>query len=161
MSPVDAGAEVRDDLEQADQQPLQGGHTLAEPRPCEVCGRSFRPRVTQLRKGHGRICSIACVQVRAHAASSVRFAHEDPIKARSRFVQTAPDATPREKARAKRHVNEAVKSGRLVRPSTCARCGRIAAVEGHHADYAKTLDVEWLCVSCHRKAHLVLRGDAA
>lgn len=29
-------------------------------RPCETCGKTFRPRPRQLRMGHGRYCSQAC-----------------------------------------------------------------------------------------------------
>jgi hypothetical protein len=41
----------------------------------------------------------------------------------------------------------------LVRPDACERCGAEGAVEGHHADYSKPLEVEWLCRSCHRLHH--------
>ena len=50
-------------------------------------------------------------------------------------------------------VREALKRGRLVRPSTCAECGREAKLDGHHADYSKPLDVTWLCRKCHLKRH--------
>lgn len=47
-------------------------------------------------------------------------------------------------------VHYAIKTGRLVRPSTCEACGtserRITAA---HYDYARPLDVRWLCHRCH------------
>lgn len=52
---------------------------------------------------------------------------------------------------AKRLVRDAVACGRLVRPSTCSRCGKEPGrgkdgrtlIQGHHANYSKPLDVEW------------------
>ena len=46
-------------------------------------------------------------------------------------------------------VANALRTGSLVRPSNCERCGRHIKVDAHHADYAKPLDVQWLCRSCH------------
>src|SRR5580698_1884754 len=43
--------------------------------------------------------------------------------------------------------------GKLVRPSSCQRCGRISAIHAHHHDYSKPLDVEWLCIYCHELIH--------
>lgn len=46
-------------------------------------------------------------------------------------------------------VRRALKSGALVRPTTCARCGVECTPEASHDDYAKPLVVEWLCRRCH------------
>ena len=59
---------------------------------------------------------------------------------------------------ARRRLNLAVQSGALVRPETCERCGVApgpasdgrAGIQGHHHDYSKPLDVEWICAKCHR-----------
>src|SRR5579863_6661666 len=49
----------------------------------------------------------------------------------------------------------AVKSGRLVRPKRCEQCGRCPryAIQGHHTDYDKPLEVQWLCRPCHDSKH--------
>ena len=52
----------------------------------------------------------------------------------------------------------ALKSGELVRPSTCSRCGKGGVIEGHHTLYEKPLEVVWLCRSCHRRLHRELRA---
>jgi hypothetical protein len=62
------------------------------------------------------------------------------------------------KSRANRLVHEAIVKGVLVRPETCTLCGDIPGlskagspkIHGHHHDYDKPLDVEWICVRCHR-----------
>lgn len=61
----------------------------------------------------------------------------------------------------KRHsyqiVRDALKSGKLRRPSTCSAChqeptdGR--AVDAHHFDYKLPLVVIWLCRQCHANVH--------
>lgn len=46
-------------------------------------------------------------------------------------------------------LKSALRSGKVVRGEQCVRCGAGGRIEGHHEDYAKPLDVEWLCVPCH------------
>ena len=51
-------------------------------------------------------------------------------------------------------VNNAVRSGKLVKPDRCEDCGNKPKVlHGHHDDYAFPLVVRWLCPACHNKWH--------
>lgn len=67
------------------------------------------------------------------------------------------------KAAAHLAVRLALRSGALVRPQTCSKCeqpptanlGR-GAVQAHHEDYSKPLDVTWLCPRCHTRRHAEL-----
>jgi hypothetical protein len=54
-----------------------------------------------------------------------------------------------ERRRAGRLVNKAIKRGDLVRPGRCQKCGVGCYPDASHHDYARPLDVEWLCKSCH------------
>lgn len=56
------------------------------------------------------------------------------------------------RAHAQRQVFLAKKEGRLV-PQPCEICDATKLIEAHHQDYTKPLDVNWLCVSCHRTIH--------
>ncbi len=50
-------------------------------------------------------------------------------------------------------VSQAIKSGYLIRPDTCSQCGHSGEIEAHHyLGYYKEhwLDVQWLCLTCHR-----------
>lgn len=50
----------------------------------------------------------------------------------------------------------AVASGKLIKPELCEECGfptRPERLHGHHEDYARPLDVLWLCDLCHHKRH--------
>ena len=55
-------------------------------------------------------------------------------------------------------VTNAIKRGNLVRPAHCSNCGRGCTPHGHHADYDKPLEVEWLCHQCHLARH-GLKGE--
>lgn len=63
--------------------------------------------------------------------------------------------------RARQRFHYAVRSGKMKRPDTCERCGFMSSnprdIHGHHHDYDKPLDVEWLCRPCHQKHHRTLR----
>ena len=56
---------------------------------------------------------------------------------------------PKKRA-ARNAVSNALRDGRLEKPERCERCGSTDhQIEGHHADYDRLLDVEWLCTPCH------------
>jgi hypothetical protein len=52
----------------------------------------------------------------------------------------------------------ALNEHRLIRSFVCQDCGINSfetgrLMQGHHTDYAKPLDVVWLCGSCHSRRH--------
>jgi Bacillus phage endonuclease len=56
---------------------------------------------------------------------------------------------------ARKRIHVSVKRRKLIRPSQCSRCGRDdVAIEAHHEDYKKPLEVVWLCKCCHLETHL-------
>lgn len=67
-----------------------------------------------------------------------------------------------EKARARWRLQAAVREGRIAKPLTCERClstfEERRSIQGHHHDYDKPLEVEWLCRKCHAIRH---REEAA
>lgn len=54
---------------------------------------------------------------------------------------------------ARGQVLRALESGALVRPSVCSKCEASTFIEAHHPDYSKPLEIEWLCIPCHRAIH--------
>jgi hypothetical protein len=73
--------------------------------------------------------------------------------------QTADD-------RAQDVVEKAIAGGRLIRPPTCQLCGKEpppmadgrSAIQGHHCNYNRPLDVLWLCQPCHHEWHRTNRA---
>lgn len=53
------------------------------------------------------------------------------------------------KAKVWRTTNNAVRSGKLVRPSICSICLEEKEIEAHHEDYSKPLEIIWCCKDCH------------
>lgn len=54
--------------------------------------------------------------------------------------------------RAHTAIDNAIRSGNIVRPDQCEECGaRGVQIEGAHGDYSKPLEVRWLCRRCHRR----------
>lgn len=50
-------------------------------------------------------------------------------------------------------VRNAVMRNKMEQANACERCGAIGVLHGHHADYSKPLEVEWLCSLCHHREH--------
>lgn len=57
-----------------------------------------------------------------------------------------------EKAHSK--VERAIKNGIFEKSNMCQLCGSKKAIEAHHYDYSKPLDVIWVCSACHKQYHL-------
>ena len=58
-----------------------------------------------------------------------------------------------QKVKAHSIVNEAVRTGKLLKPSKCSCCNLEKKVQAHHEDYTKPLEIIWLCSACHSKLH--------
>jgi len=58
-----------------------------------------------------------------------------------------------EKKKARTMLKNWVRLGKVAKPVLCQFCGSYLPLHGHHRDYAKPLDVQWLCRPCHNKVH--------
>ena len=78
--------------------------------------------------------------------------HYSGITASMREKLNAWKRNNREKVLAHKKVYNAIKSGKIVR-MPCEICGITTAVQDHHEDYTKPLDVIWLCQKHHKWIH--------
>lgn len=61
-----------------------------------------------------------------------------------------------ERVIANSRLSDAVRYGKIKKPSSCSRCNKKSHkrhIHGHHSDYSKPLDIVWLCVPCHAIEH--------
>lgn len=75
---------------------------------------------------------------------------------RLRVEALARERADREKVRARVSLQYAVRVGKIERPTVCAHDSAsccLGRIEGHHKDYARPLDVEWLCARHHAAVH--------
>ena len=56
------------------------------------------------------------------------------------------------KGKAKNMVNNAIRDGKLFK-EPCEVCGTTEKIHAHHEDYAKPLNVRWLCSAHHKQWH--------
>lgn len=127
------------------------------PYVCEWCGAAFQTERRKLREGRGRLCSVRCAQAKATTFRRDQSGEKNPAwkggvsrnhyRYTLRFRQRHP-----EKYRAQYQLDRAIRAGRLARPDACSKCGAPCKPHGHHDDYAKPLQVRWLCRACHRTA---------
>lgn len=131
----------------------------------------------QEQKPHGEFyatnCGLQnrCKECAKLAATKHRNANLDKLRAydRKRGNRQPPSYLKRwradnpEKYQAHNAANNALRDGKLERVWSCSRCDSQFAVHKHHPDYARPLDVEWLCAACHRQETLSIeerRSDA-
>ena len=122
---------------------------------CRACHRAAGARY---RAAHLDATCAACARWRAMhpeaaraAGARYRAAHPKVVRAnKARWYKVHPKA-----AKAHHAASWAVQSGRLTCPDICERCGKSThSFDKHHPDYARPLDVVFLCRSCHKKVHV-------
>lgn len=95
-------------------------------------------------------CKLCC---REYNNKTWRKYH-DPAKAKIRTALY--HARHPEKVAAEHRLRQAVYTGRVAKATACEVCQEVLPaneIDGHHQDYSKPFDVEWLCRGCHMKRH--------
>ena len=125
-------------------------------RVCSYCRRefelnsdNFQPVKTERFKGFSYLCR-GCKTKQSSAYSKERYQQ----KKQYYFLKTKEwQVNNKEKVSASSKLRRELKKGTISK-LPCEVCGN-PKVQGHHEDYSKPLEVKWLCVQHHRKAHLL------
>lgn len=82
------------------------------------------------------------------------YAHTEPGRQVMFKKDTRKKIVEPDKQDARNKLRNAVRLGKIEKPNTCDRCQTSdSLIEGHHADYSKPFEVDWLCSRCHHAAH--------
>lgn len=128
-------------------------HPRCKPEPgkvhCYDCGKDKEPEQFQIGI-RGKPCSpcLPCraIRLRDYVASGRRPKHSTSYATLKAWSRRNPH-----KKSAYNAVQFALRTGKLKR-LPCEKCGS-AKTHGHHKDYSRKLDVNWLCDGCHKKEH--------
>lgn len=135
-------------------------------KTCKLCQQAKGPDGYYARGG---LVCIECTKARVRsnrAANRDYYSKLEAIRRRRGKRKPEPDQVAanerslrhyyanKEKHLARGKVSRAIRSGKLAKPARCSRCRKPSKrLEAHHADYAKPLDVTWLCDPCHSAEH--------
>jgi hypothetical protein len=117
--------------------------------PKKVCGHDSSCKKCRCLQAKMRRLTNACVQEydRMRAKTPARRKHGRIIT--DNWRKQHPDAY-----RAQNAVNNAIRDKKLIK-QPCELCGTTEHVHGHHKDYAKPLEITWLCAKCHHRVHAI------
>ena len=93
---------------------------------------------------------------RREKRSIVQKLYRQSPKRRERERQRICDQRHHERLSARKALRNAVSLGKIVRASTCEKCGANGPTQSHHhLGYSREhwFDVEWLCHPCHVLVH--------
>lgn len=134
-------------------------------KPCFRCGKTkplsefYRhPNMADGHLGKCKVCTREDVRVHRRDHDHVREADKvrNSTPERRAHNRRTADAWRKRRPdayRAQTAVSNAVRDGRLKR-EPCETCGTEEDVHGHHEDYARPLDVTWLCARHHALLHV-------
>ena len=107
---------------------------------CKACVNRYHRELRAKKPGH--YIDYSRRYYRKHSTEIIRY--EQARRASMQVRYAANNA-----------VNNAIRDGKLER-QPCEVCGKPNA-HGHHEDYSKPLDVNWLCRRHHADRHRALR----
>ena len=121
-------------------------------RVCRHCEQALPPEAFQVDRrvqsdGRAAICKPCRKAYMEGRHTSGKCRPKDPIKERARW-----------------RVKDAVRYGRLAKPTRCQACQKEVPrhlLDGHHHDYSRPLEVMWLCRVCHGAEALTWRPPIA
>lgn len=121
---------------------------------CKLCKIKLNAEYLKTEQGHRK--TLLAIRKRRdanpekHRAAIARHLKKNPNK----WIRDVQLRDPK-KVKARLMVRWAIEGGRMKRPANCDDCGKMCKPHGHHEDYNKPLEVNWLCVKCHGLRHRI------
>ena len=146
--------------------------TLSHSKKCFVCGET-KPlsefyKHPAMKDGHLNKCKeCACKDVQENRRKRLAYYRDydrirNQTEARIRRIANTTKQFRKqnpEKYRAHNILNNAVRDGKIIKPSRCHMCKQESKyIHAHHDDYSFPLKVRWLCPACHSKVHRMQRS---
>jgi len=128
-------------------------------KTCTICKES-KPKTEYYSKtGQCKPCFKARINARRQANPEP---HREWNRKRQANLTDADKDRQRDYWRIYRRANPPSKKQQYARNQAralpkdvlCKYCGTYGALEAHHRNYDKPLDVQWLCVPCHKQWHV-------
>jgi hypothetical protein len=130
-------------------------------KPCKTCGAAFTEagfyRAGKRWMSECKECWKARVKARRLTDPAVRAYDRQRAKTPERVAKaTATTKAWRERNpeayKAHCALSNAVRDGKVKR-KPCEVCASTTGIHAHHKDYARPLEVVWLCARCHHRLH--------
>lgn len=128
--------------------------------PCRVCGETFVLTSSQI-KNYKYLCNPCRRKAYVEMEATKKYFKEymkNPVT-KSHYAESARERLKNPVTRHRKQVayilHNAIRSGEIKR-LPCGVCGEEPA-DGHHDDYSKPLEVQWLCRKHHGEHHAMMR----
>jgi len=122
-------------------------------KKCRICGEE-KPK-TEFYKGLAQCKPCYRAKVTANRNANIDYyrAYDRARGCRNNegYLKEYREKSPN-KYRAHNLVNNSIRDGKLHH-EPCEVCGALEPVHAHHDDYAKPLNVRWLCAIHHQQWH--------
>jgi hypothetical protein len=119
---------------------------------CRACNCKRQKELRSKNRAHvNQLARETYTRNRSSHPDRNRSWREKNKEGRAEYSQSYFSNNPEKRAA---HIAVWTNIKKLNRPSECSRCHKSGVkVEGHHPDYSRPLEVEWLCRACHALIH--------
>ncbi len=134
-------------------------------KQCSACGE-LKPKTEFQKRAMSHDGVTASCKSCLKARDAKRFQDDPKVRGRHRRYQATPAGKESVNKSRKKWLGEnpekraahvilgnRVSSGHVIKPDACEGCEATTRLDGHHEDYSKPLDVQWLCRTCHTRKH--------
>ena len=130
-----------------EQRLYQRGWARRNPEKIKEYSRTYAEKHPERRKESCRLYAQNHPQKIREKVRSYRKARPEVyLAANKRWLDKHPAAK-----KAQWNFHARIRREKIVRPEYCSACDKKRRVQGHHADYAKPYEVEWVCRKCHKR----------